>query len=64
MTLQIVASLNDDFRGIINDHNIFIIQATGEQNQTLKSYVAETPRVLMAADTFSLLCCTNLTFIT
>ncbi len=44
MTLQIVASLNDDFRDIINDHNIFIIQATGEQNQTLKSYVAETPR--------------------
>ncbi len=27
--LQIVASLTDDSRGIIYDHNIFIIQDTG-----------------------------------
>ncbi len=27
--LQIVAALTDNFSGIIYDHNIFIIQATG-----------------------------------
>ncbi len=27
--LQIVASLTDDSRGIIDDHNMFMVQATG-----------------------------------
>jgi hypothetical protein len=29
VTLQIVASLNDDIRGIIYYRNMFIVQATG-----------------------------------
>ncbi len=29
VTLQIVASLSDDSRGIIYDRNMFIVQATG-----------------------------------
>ncbi len=29
MLLQIAAALTDNFSGIIYDHNIFIIQATG-----------------------------------
>jgi hypothetical protein len=30
MTLQTVASLTDDSRGVINDRNMFIAQATGQ----------------------------------
>ncbi len=30
LTLQIMASLTDNSRGIIYDHNMFIVQATGE----------------------------------
>ncbi len=29
VTLQIVASLTDDSRGVIYDHNMIIVQATG-----------------------------------
>jgi hypothetical protein len=29
VTLQIVASLTDNSRGIIYDHNVFIVQAAG-----------------------------------
>ncbi len=30
VTLQTVASLTDDSRGVINDRNMFIAQATGQ----------------------------------
>ncbi len=39
MTLEIVASLTDDSRGIINDCNILIIQATGLCSRLAKALV-------------------------
>jgi hypothetical protein len=39
VTLQIVASLTDDSRGIIYDHYMFKMQATREREKMAKSLV-------------------------
>ncbi len=39
--LQIVASLTDDSGGVINDCNMFIVQATGPRTLTQAEYTIE-----------------------
>ncbi len=41
MTFQIVASLIDAARGVIYDHHMFIVQATGVNVLKLFSFIAD-----------------------
>ncbi len=51
VTLQIVASLTDDSRGVIYDCNMFMVQATGQKVFKTEEELTQSPKMTPTTQT-------------